>query len=761
MKLFLLSLISVVLITSCSTKTTVQETGPAQKFKLYELAHASKDSLKAENIKGEIISEFPDSKETFDFASTEFFDRLHPAWTNDSLKAEIISDMFKKYPSTNWRRTMYQYLLSSLSGLKRTREIKITADSFRKEFPTDFLPYITSARYYYVDLKDTVNALEFARTAYSLSGSYQKLPHFPPMEWQLEKRTALVSSGSYLAEILIDKKQFVDALKILDDVLTGHSLGIDDEATLSRPYYLSGKAYLALNNKQNALDNFAKGLIEGDSRDVWKLCDSLYAQTAGVKKGAGVLEHIRNKLNYTGPAFTDVTENYGLKDVSASRVAWGDYDNDGYSDLLLDGKRLFKNIQGESFFEITKLAFPEGIEANGAVWGDFNNDGALDFVTKDPEAVWLNDKGVFRKVTGEGAINNNEVSTEGLGVADLNGDGHLDIYFANYEHNYNFHEDRLFFGTGGGKFTDVTKISGILTPDGKCRAGRGVNICDFDNDGDQDIFVSNYRLNENFLFENDGKGNFKNVAKEKGVAGVETDGWWGHTIGSEWCDFDNDGDFDLITANLAHPRYIDFSNMTMLYENSGAPDYKFTDIRREAGIRFEETHSEPAFGDVDNDGLTDLYINCVYESRRSFLYSNTGEKKFKDNTYLSGTRHFNGWGASYADIDNDGDLDLIACGGKLQLFRNETKNKGNWLEVKINGKNRADAIGTRLKLYNGNISLIREIQGGKGTTNQHSMVQHFGLGKEKDNFTLEITFPSGEKRTETIGAVNKLIQIKE
>ena len=470
----------------------------------------------------------------------------------------------------------------------------------------------------------------------------------------------------------------------------------------------------------------------------------------------------RYERKYEGISFDDVTDSFGLEGVKASRVAWGDYDNDGFQDLLLDGKRLFKNMGGESFYEITSLAFPSDMKSGGAVWGDFNNDGALDFVTKDPEAVWLNDKVVFVKVEGENAIPDNGFPTEGTGTADLNGDGFLDIYFAEYENSGGeYGTDRLYFGKGDGKFTDVTETSGIKPEDGKNMAGRGVNIGDFDNDGDPDIFVSNYRLTRNFLFVNDGQGNFTEEATERGVSGNDTDGWYGHTIGSEWADIDNDGNLDLISANLAHPRYIDFSDMTMIYKNSGAPDYTFEDIRRKTDIRFEETHSEPAIGDLDNDGFTDIYFTSVYEGRRSFLYASRRAEKFDDVTFLSGTRKFNGWGVAFADIDNDGKLDMLAAGGQVKLFRNVTPDPGNWLHVKVKTKDHSDGIGTRLRLYNENISLIREVQGGKGTTNQHSLVQHFGTGDEKDNFTLEITFPSGEKRSVGIDRINEIIAISE
>jgi len=756
-----LSALAIFLIMSCTKEVIKIEPEIEPSISDYEKLIAEKDSLGAEKVKNAIITKLPRSKETFDFACTEFYDKIYPVWTNDSIKVIILPELFKKYPETNWRRTMFSYYISSLSNLKRYDELKTALDDFIDAFPEDYLPYSTSARYNFLDLSDTVKALDHAYKAFDHSKIYPRLGYFPVMEWDLEKRSAKISAGSRLAEILIDKKEYKKAFDILYDTIDNNLLGIDDECTLCRPYYLLGKAYSITGDKDKALTYLAKGLIAGDSRNVWHLCDSVYSETAQLKSKSDVLENIRKSTGFQEVIFNDVSDSYGLKDVSASRIAWGDFNSDGFQDMLLDGKRLFKNNKGKSFTEITGQAFPDKIYANGGIWGDFDNDGDLDIVTKDPEAVWLNNGGTFKISAGKNSMADNGVSTEGIGAADLNKDGRLDIYFANYENNYVYEKDQLFFGIGGGKFENVSEISGILPADSVNRAGRGVNIGDFDNDGDNDIYVSNYRLTDNFLFLNDGAGHFKNTAAEKGVAGVETDGWWGHTIGSEWGDIDNDGDLDLVTANLAHPRYIDFSNMTMLYENSGAPDYKFTDIRRSAGIRYEETHSEPAFGDLDNDGYLDLYINDVYEGRRSFLYMNNGNKTFRDVTYLSGTRHFNGWGVAYADIDNDGDLDIISAGGNIQLFRNDTQKTGNWLEVKVTGKDHSEAIGARLRLFNKNISLIREIQGGNGTTNQHSLIQHFGLGKELYNFELEITFPSGVKRIEKIKKVNRLIIIKE
>jgi hypothetical protein len=135
------------------------------------------------------------------------------------------------------------------------------------------------------------------------------------------------------------------------------------------------------------------------------------------------------------------------------------------------------------------------------------------------------------------------------------------------------------------------------------------------------------------------------------LAGKEKEGWWGHTIGSEWGDFNNDGRLDLIAANLAHPRYIEFSNRTGLYDNRLRKDGVFQEERAAWGIKYDETHSDPAWGDVDNDGDLDLYLTCIYPKRRSYLYLNDlPERRFRDVTFLAGVRTTNAWGCAYSDF---------------------------------------------------------------------------------------------------------------
>ena len=139
-------------------------------------------------------------------------------------------------------------------------------------------------------------------------------------------------------------------------------------------------------------------------------------------------------------------------------------------------------------------------------------------------------------------------------------------------------------------FEDVTKSVGLELSKGQARH---IAWGDYNNDGWLDIFVSNYRLNPDFLWKNNGNGTFTNVAREVGVEGKPVNNAYGHTIGAEWADYDNDGNLDLFQANLAHPRYITFSNMSYLLHNNGlsavtntaqagAPDYHFTECRKDS-----------------------------------------------------------------------------------------------------------------------------------------------------------------------------------
>ncbi len=503
--------------------------------------------------------------------------------------------------------------------------------------------------------------------------------------------------------------------------------------------------------------------------------------------------------------FTDVTEAAGLSAVKVNRLAWGDYNNDGYEDILFNGAILFKNNGDGTFMDVTTEAGISPIPgANGGVWGDFDNDGYIDFYTfasgkETTDRFWRNNKdGTFTDITMTAVETPDNYPTEAAAWGDYDKDGFIDLYIANYEKplletvdRARCLPDRLLHNNGNGTFTDVSTATGIISPENMC--GRGVNWGDFDNDGDTDIYVANYRLDPNFLWRNNGDGTFTNVAAEVGVEGSEEEGAYGHSIGAEWGDFNNDGYLDLFVSNLAHPRYLGFSDKSMLLENQGPPpfssgerkevrdstgDFRFINRFADSGIRFEETSADPSLADYDNDGILDLYFTSTYRGKKSFLYRGNGDGTFADVTWLAGVRVDNGWGNAFADYDNDGDLDLlVASSDGVRLFRNDG-NSNHWLQVRVVGReSNRSGIGARVMIAQsesreevGGISeqaadtpsevrsrksevaagfslrsrQIREVQGGKGSGSQHSLPVEFGLDSYSGPLDVEVKFPSGK-----------------
>ena len=176
------------------------------------LESSKEDSLKYEFYKNEIITHFPSSEKTFELANEEFYEKVYPIWLNDSLKINVISKLIQKYPQTNWRRTMYQYLTYSLNNMSRIEELKEILQEFRLAFPQ-------SARYLNRNDIEPKKALEFARQAHAMSSDYPELDHFPPMEWELEERAVSVNTAALLADILIKQEKYEEAEKIITAVI--------------------------------------------------------------------------------------------------------------------------------------------------------------------------------------------------------------------------------------------------------------------------------------------------------------------------------------------------------------------------------------------------------------------------------------------------------------------------------------------------------------------------------------------------------------
>ncbi len=444
--------------------------------------------------------------------------------------------------------------------------------------------------------------------------------------------------------------------------------------------------------------------------------------------------------------FTDVTSRSNIR--GGSHISIGDMDGDGWEDFLINGKLWYNNRNG-TFSDLTTAL---GLVPGGrTTFWDFDNDGDLDIIQLmglgEPDRLWRNDfatAGRFTDVTSTiGAAISDTFPSASPGIGDFDRDGDLDIYIANSEvwtDTGGIYFSDFYYINEGSTFVEAAESVGMgVINNPPYYYGRIVVTCDFDEDGDLDIYVGNYRLLPNWLFVNNGDGTFTEQGYRRRVAGRPNMSggrvYYGHTIGAQWVDVDNDGDWDLFTANLAHPRYISFSDKSMLYINDGPPSFTFRDRRDSWGIEYYETHSSCVFGDFDNDGWQDLFISCMYDGYHSFLYRNCRDH-FELVNYEAGIYLNNSWGAAWVDYDHDGDLDLIArhqsiLGTGMHLFRNEIGNRKHWVQFFLKGV-RSDkfAVGSVVKLYCHELGFwqMRQVDAVVGTEGtSQGYILHFGL----------------------------------
>ena len=444
------------------------------------------------------------------------------------------------------------------------------------------------------------------------------------------------------------------------------------------------------------------------------------------------------------PWFVDVTAQVGLS--GGGQAAWADFDADGWVDVLIGGA-LFRNLSGERF---EPVVLPEGVASMSGTWGDADNDGDLDlFSFGGSFALALNNgDGSFTRSAGLPEIP--VVNSRGACWVDLNADGRLDLYIGGYEKwEEAVYLDAVLLNAGDGRFTLVWQSG-----EADKRSARGVTAADFDADGDADVYVSNYRLQPNCLWLNTGELPMPEVAVERGVAGVAKDeinytggiryAVSGHTIGSSWGDLDDDGHLDLFVGNFSHPPA--YQDRPMFLRNTGAPDFRFEDRSADAGLAWQESFASPALADVDNDGDLDLFFTTVYQGDHSVLYRNEGGWRFTDVTAAAGIATERTYQASWADFDNDGDLDLMS-GGKL--YENRAAS-GHWLKLRLDGP--GSALGAIARVRVGERTLTRHVGASTGEGNQSEMTLHFGLGEQAGPVTVEVTWPGGAVRSYEVPA---------
>lgn len=484
--------------------------------------------------------------------------------------------------------------------------------------------------------------------------------------------------------------------------------------------------------------------------------------------------------------FTDVAGAAGLnRRGMAGGLIVDDFDNDGLFDIVISSQddcvplRFFHN-NGDGTFTDRATQAGLGNQTGGlnVIQTDYNNDGCKDILILRGGWEWARRKsllrnncdGTFTDVTREAGLLEPVRSTQTAVWTDIDNDGKLDLFIGNENA-----PAQLFLNQGDGTFVDIAESAGV----NKTGFIKAVVAGDYDNDGYPDLYVSNFR-GQHFLYHNNRDKTFTEVGQQAGL------GTQGPTFGAWFFDYDNDGFPDLfvggyysslgdiVSGYLGTPQR---GETLRLYRNLG--NGKFTDVTVETGLDHVFLPMGINFGDVDNDGFLDFYLGVGSPSfamaTPNVLFHNDGGKHFTDITTSSGTGIMpKGHGIAFADLDNDGDEDLVVVmGGAVRGDQHNTRlfeNPGNgndWLGVHLTGvrSNRA-AIGARIKVTvrNGG-KADREIYrtvGSGGSFGANPYEQHIGLGKSASIASVEVWWPSsGVRQSFANVEKNQVIEIRE
>ncbi len=453
---------------------------------------------------------------------------------------------------------------------------------------------------------------------------------------------------------------------------------------------------------------------------------------------------LRNKGDGT---FEDVTAKAGVAGENLGYsygVAVGDYDNDGFPDIFIanTGKNaLYHNNGNGTFTDVTEQSGlgtkPAKTLSVQAAWFDYDNDGLLDLVLSN-YTLWTPEED--RRCTVRG----------------------VEAYC--HPQTYPPVPDRLYHNLGGGRFEDVTEKSGFGKSLGK---GMGIGIADFNGDGWMDVFIAN-DTEPNFLFLNQGDGTFKEVGLEFGVA-YNDDGATVSGMGADAKDYDNDGFVDIFYNNLMGQTWALFHNQHGRSFRYTSPSAKIVQLSEHLSgwsngfIDYDNDGWKDLFsanGDVDNLTPASPQHDTMFENQEGKGFVDVSQDMGKDFLRTGYQR-----GSAFADLNNDGFMDLVvtSLNQKPRILVNSADNGSHWLLLKLVGtKSNRDAVGAKVKLTTpSGRTLYNHVTGSVGFMSTSDLRLHFGLGRETAAETIEIRWPDGVVQTLKGTAADRILRIEE
>ena len=635
-----------------------------------------------------------------------------------------------------------------------------------------------------------------------------------PAEARQEKLLALRRAGEARLRIG-DERQAIDHLSLLHALVRQDSAETRDAADAA---FALGVAYLRLGETENCclentpescilpirdggrhrrekgsrqaityfrevLDNPASG---GELRDAAGWLLNVAAMTIGAYPEGVPPEHrVPSGVFETAiafPRFQNVAPALELNTVNLSGgAAAEDFDRDGDLDLVVStwdpngGMRFFRNNADGSFVDRTVAAGLEGLRGGlNLVPGDYDGDGDVDLLVlrgawlgvagRHPNSLLENDgAGVFVDVTFAAGLGDVHYPTQTGAWADYDRDGDLDLFVGNEQDETLPAPCQLFRNQGDGTFQDVARDAGVENS----RYTKGVSWGDCDEDGWPDLYVSNLD-GANRLYRNTGQGTFDDVAETSGVTlPLKSFPAW-------FWDYDGDGHLDIFAGSygadvaavgayhLGRPAEFESSR---LYKGDGQGG--FQDVTEAMGLAYPALPMGSNFGDLDGDGLLDVYLGTGDPDYKSLMpnvmYLNRGERGFVNVTMSGGFGHLQkGHAVVFADLDHDGDLDVFEqMGGAYPgdrfgdvLYENPGFGSA-WVALRLVGtESPASALGARIRVTvrdaEGPRSIYRYVSTG-GSFGASPLCQTIGLGAATEIEAVEVRWPRSGRRESFVG----------